>query len=256
METGFGEGVGEKMVTRKEQIISKVIEILKNNPNGVRYSQLIREVQTQLPDVPVNTIHGTVWNIDVERPSDIYKPARGLYRHTSFRETVITPEQKITGEIRKIREQDFYKPFADYLVNELEECTRAVPLGGNRFKDKWSTPDVIGTNESSKKDILKHETEIVSAEIKTDSEDLITAFGQACSYKLFSHKTYIVIPKNSSEEDKAKLDSLCMIFGIGLILFDSSNPSNPQFEIRVRPSKHEPDMFYANKYIELVHELW
>ncbi len=62
----------------------------------------------------------------------------------------------------------------------------------------------------------------------------------------------MVIPKNSSEEDKSRIESLCLIFGIGLILFDSTNTENPQFEIRVRPLKQEPDMFYVNKYMRMI----
>jgi len=81
---------------------------------------------------------------------------------------------------------------------------------------------------------------------------LITAFGQACSYKLFSHKSYIVVPKSSSQDDISKLDALCLIFGIGLVLFDNRNANEPQFEIRVRPLKHDPDMFYVNKYMGLI----
>lgn len=144
--------------------------------------------------------------------------------------------------------------FADWLVNELEECTKAIPLGGNKFKDKWGTPDVIGVREPRKSDILKPPTEILSAEIKLDTTNLITAFGQACSYKLFSHKSYVVIPNDSLEEDIARLDALCRIFGIGLILFNRANPEEPNFEIRVRAAKHEPDMFYANKYLKFVEE--
>jgi hypothetical protein len=34
----------------------------------------------------------------------------------------------------------------------LEECTKAIQLGGNTFKDKWGTPDVIGKRESRKSD--------------------------------------------------------------------------------------------------------
>ena len=41
-------------------------------------------------------------------------------------------------------------------------------------------------------------------------------------------------------------------FGIGLVLFDTTNVNDPQFEIRDRPLKHEPDMFYVNKYMKLI----
>jgi hypothetical protein len=47
-----------------------------------------------------------------------------------------------------------------------------------------------------------------------------------------------------------------MIFGIGLIFFDSTNIDTPTFEIRVRPLKHEPDMYYVNKYMRNVEDLF
>jgi hypothetical protein len=139
-------------------------------------------------------------------------------------------------------------------VNELEECTKAIPVGGSSFKDKWGTPDVIGVREPRKSDIIRLPTEIVSAEIKIDTNGLITAFGQACAYRLFSHKSYIVVPVDSPEDDLARLDTLARIFGIGLILFNTKDPADPDYEIRVRASKHEPDMFYVNKYMKLIED--
>ncbi|HHW42088.1 MAG TPA: hypothetical protein GXX19_13300 [Syntrophomonadaceae bacterium] len=241
--------------TRKEIIQSKAVEIIKSNPAGIRYSELVNRIQESFPTFPKNTIHGTVWNLDIRLPDEIYKPARGIFRHTTFNEEVGNkedPENQSAEE--KVKEEAFYQPFADWLVNELEECTKAISLGGNKFKDKWGTPDVLGIRKPRQSDIIKPPIEIVSAEIKLDTGGLITAFGQACSYKLFSHKSYIVIPKESSEEDKARLDALCRIFGIGLILFDSYSPNEPQFEIRVRANKNEPDMFYVNKYMKLVED--
>jgi len=242
------------MVTKQEQIRTKAIEILKSNPQGVRYSELVRAISQALPDMNINHIHGSIWNLNKIMPREVYKADRGLFRDVSFRgtEEAEVIETKIIQEQRAIKEPDFYESFAKYLVNELEECTKAISLGGNKFKDKWGTPDVIGKNESNRSDIIKHETEVISAEIKINDQDLITAFGQACSYKIFSHKVYIVIPKSSSPDDKSRLESLCLIFGIGLILFDSTDVNNPKFEIRVRPLKHEPDSFYLNKYIKLI----
>ncbi|MCP4364947.1 MAG: hypothetical protein GY800_06560 [Planctomycetes bacterium] len=241
------------MTTSKERISSKAIEILKSNPNGIRYSDLVRTLHEELPNIPVNTIHGTIWNLETRIPNKIYKPARGLFRHITFSKQELAEQEKaVPSKIEKIKEDDFYEPFADWLDNELEECTKSISLGGNKFKDKWGTPDVVGILEPRKSDIIQYPTEIISAEIKTDTTGLITAFGQACSYKLFSHKCYIVIPKTSYQGDISRLDSLCLIFGIGLVLFDKNNTKNPQFRIRVRPLKHEPDMFYVNKYMKLI----
>lgn len=52
-------------------------------------------------------------------------------------------------------------------------------------------------------DPIKAHPEIVSVEIKTDTNQLITAFGQACAYKLFSHKVYLVIP--NAEQDVGRI---------------------------------------------------
>jgi hypothetical protein len=244
------------VVTRREIIISRAIQILKSNTDGFRYSDLMRKLQNEFSNFPVGTIHGNVWNLDTRKPNDVYKPTRGLFRHTDFRQLGEKEEEQIVLASTEIKagEPDFYRPFADWLVSELEECTKAIALGGNRFKDKWGTPDVIGIREPRASDIVKPPTEIIAAEIKVDSGNLITAFGQACSYKLFSHKSYIVVPRGSPEEDIARLDALGRIFGVGLILFDANDPKEPKFEIRVRSAKHEPDMFYVNKYMKLVED--
>lgn len=243
------------MQTREEIIRAKAIDILKNNQQGVRYTKLANEIKQQLPAMAIKTIYSAMWNLDVEKPNEVYKAGRGLFRHISFKETQGAVQEPSTpSPVSQISEDEFYKSFADYLVKDLEECTKAKALGGNIFKDKWGTPDVIGIEKSKPSDIVKHEVVIVSAEIKTDAQGLITAFGQACAYKTFSHKTYIVVPKNSSEEDKSRLESLCLIFGIGLIFFDSTSTQNPDYEIRVRPNRHEPDMFYVNKYMKMIEE--
>ncbi len=241
------------MVTRREQIQLRAIEILKNSPQGLRYTGLVNSIKEAYPEIPENTIHGTVWNLDVTIPKEVYKAGRGLFRHQSFNDMQSGGLASTAVIARpKVSEADFYPSFVDYLTNDLEEVTKAIVLGGNRFKDKWGTPDVIGIKKPMLSDIIKSEVVIISAEIKTDANSLITAFGQACSYKIFSHKVYLVVPKNSSEEDKSRVESLCLIFGFGLILFNNADKENPQYEIRVRPSKHEPDSFYVNKYMKLI----
>ena len=67
--------------------------------------------------------------------------ARGDFDPESDIDLLILIEEPINS---KIEEEDFYEKFADYLVKELEECTKAISLGGNRFQDKWGTPDVLG----------------------------------------------------------------------------------------------------------------
>jgi len=242
------------------QIKKVAFDILEGTPEGIRYSDLGRRILEYNSSFKPNTISGATWDLDIRYPDKVYKPDRGVFRLLKFKENVPTqPDQGETTTIKAsrkqiIREEDFYKPFADWLVNELEECTSAIGLGGNIFRDKWGTPDVVGVRESKRSDIIQFPTEIVSAEIKIDSNGLITAFGQACAYKIFSHKSYIVVPNDSQIEDITRLDTLSRQFGIGLILFDTTDFEDPNFEIRARAVKHEPDMFFVNKNLKIIED--
>jgi len=237
-----------------QRIVAAALRILESNPQGVRFSDLVSQIADFDHSLKRNTIHGNIWNLDEQFPDKVYKPSRGLYRLVKFRdpETSELKEELVPKPDQRVREEDFYKPFAEWLVNDVEECTKAIALGGNRFRDKWGTPDVIGKRESKRSDIIQAPIEIVSAEIKPDVNQLVTAFGQACAYCLFSHKSYLVVPQQAPDDELARLDALCQVFGIGLVLFDPSEPSNPTFTIRSRPRLQQPDLFYANKYMKLI----
>ena len=108
------------MGTKSEKIVSKAVEIIKSFQDGIRYSELVRRLQKELPDIPTNTIHGTIWNLEVRVPNEIYKPARGLFRHASFRDAQISDvEHRVAAPTKKVKEEDFYQPFADWLFKEL-----------------------------------------------------------------------------------------------------------------------------------------
>lgn len=242
------------MSTEREKIIKQFFQILENSPKGIRYADLIRGINEALPETKVNTIHGTIWavkqKIDNGKIEDVVRPEKGLYILKKY-----LKEEKVEKiEKQEILEEIFYKLFADYLVNDLEECTKAVPLGGNKFQDRWGTPDVIGTYKILGIGQIQPPVEVTSAEVKTDINQLITSFGQACSYKLFSHKVYLVIPKDARGTDIKRIEALCLKFGIGLILFDRNNKEKPEFEILTRAVKSEPDYFYLNKYLRLIED--
>ena len=239
-------------MTKTEQVIRRAIELIGEYQEGIRYSVLFEKLKAEFPSIPPNAVVGSLHRFRTELPESIYQPARGVYRNSAFKEETESPKPTLTKIA--VREEEFYEPFAEWLINELEECTKAISVGGNRFRDKWGTPDVVGMREAKRSDIIKPPTEIVVAEIKLDSSSLITAFGQACSYKLFAHKSYIVVPETSSEDDIARLDALARIFGIGLILMNPADPKSPNFTIRVRATRHEPDIFYVNKNLKLVED--
>lgn len=47
----------------------------------------------------------------------------------------------------------------------------------------------------------------------------VVAFGQAVAYRLFSHKSYIVVPNTTSSDDMNRLKALCGLHGVGLVTF-------------------------------------
>lgn len=238
------------MATKRELIRNKAVELLKDNSQGLRYSELMRELAKYF-NVSPDTIANSAWDIHITHSKEVYKPARGLFKYR------FSDEEEISEIVEKpppmLCEEDFYEPFASYLRNDLGECTEAVALGGNYLYKKWGTPDVIGVYKPETRNVIKFPTELISAEIKINPSDPITAFGQAVAYRLFSSKVYLVEPNSMIREDQARIEALCILFGIGLILLDL-NPQNPNFSIRVRAQRYNPDMFYVNEFVDKLYD--
>ena len=228
--------------------------IIRQNVGGIRYSELVRQISQASPETPQNTIHGSVWNLNAVFPAEISKPSRGLFKpSTNASEpepgTTIEKTVETTPSGTKVKESDFYEPFARWLKDDLDEVTDAAALGGAGMKSKWGTPDVIGVYKPLASNLIKFPIEIVSAEIKIDPQTPVVAFGQAVAYRLFSSKTYIAMPSSLTEEDQSRLEALCMLYGVGLALFDL-DVSEPNFAIRVRAQRFSPDMFYVNEFAD------
>jgi hypothetical protein len=233
-----------------QKIRDAALSIIASNPGGIRYSSLVDAILKQSPETPRNTINGSVWNLDSIFPTQVAKPSRGLFTPAQAgSDAIIAGKTEEIGEGgAKVKESDFYEPFAEFLKNDLGDVVEVAALGGAGLKSKWATPDVIGVYKPLAKNHIKFDLEIVSAEIKIDQQAVI-AFGQAVAYRLFSAKTYIAMPKTITEEDKERLESLCMLFGVGLVLF-SLNKDDPKFEIRMRAQRVSPDMFYVNEFAD------
>lgn len=182
------------------------------------------------------------------------KVSKGIYALKSAEKTDPQPgkaEEPTPSGDKPTSEKDFYEPFATWLRDGLDEVTEALAIGGNIFKTKWNTPDVIGVLRPRKGDLVKFEPQIVSVEIKTDPSQPIVAFGQAISYRLFSHKCYLVLPASTSVDDLDRVTALATIFGLGLVTFNS-NPTEPGFTIIVRAMLAQPDMVYVNQMASLL----
>ncbi|WP_438850989.1 hypothetical protein [Brevundimonas nasdae] len=236
----------------RAQIGAKARAVLEQNPKGIRWMELLRSVEKDEPETPHNSVHGGVHHF-LKSADDVVKVAKGTYVLAAFAGAI-----DVTGDLETLStvtsatslpahiEHQYYGAFAEWLTEELEEANHAEAVGGNILKGKWGTPDVIGVLRPKSSDLIKFETQIVSAEIKTDANAPVVAFGQAVAYRLFSHKSYMVMPNTVSKPDMERLEALATLYGIGLVTF-SLNPENPDFWLRVRALPSQPDMFYVNE---------
>jgi hypothetical protein len=238
-----------KSVGIVEQIQQKARQTLGHCPDGIRYKDLVGRMQAQIPEAKLNTIYSALQFLSND--SDIMRPSRGHWILTKYADEGSKPVPEIQpilkGKEDGLREESFYEPFSEWLLNAEQEVNGVHVVGGNALRSKWATPDVIGTRKKQPSDPIDFPLELVSAEIKIDPSQSVTAFGQACAYRLFSHKVYIVMPSSIErlKDDLERLESLCSLFGMGLVLFEPSLP-NPDFRKRVSARKFEPDIYYLN----------
>jgi hypothetical protein len=227
-------------------------EVLEQSPEGIRFTELSNRIQAQYEGSNRSTIETTLQTLAGE--DGVVRPSRGHWILQRFLDdesktnaaplSEVAPPQPLRAD-----EQAYYEPFMEWLKNEGEEVTEVVVVGGNTFKSKWATPDVIGTYKPYRSDPVQFPLELVSAEIKIDASQSVTAFGQACAYRLFSHKVYIVMPVTieNVKDDLERLEALCSLFGMGLVLF-KLDPKEPQFSKRVPARRFDPDVFYLNEF--------
>ena len=245
----------------RSQIQADTLRVLHQAPQGIRWAELLRRVYGDDPDTPYNSVHGAIHDLLIKDRS-ILKIARGTYQLAKYADEQSaseTQEQDLEArevvEIElpshdavRVREIDFYDSFAVWLVDEAEEVNEAAVIGGNLLRGKWGTPDVLGVLKPRAQDLLKFESQIVAAEIKIDPNQPVTAFGQAVAYRLFAHKSYIVVPNTTGDEDLARLKALCTINGVGLVTF-TADLNEPRYTTIVLPVLASPDMFYTNQML-------
>lgn len=245
----------------RKQIQARAREILEENPGGIRWGEILKMIHAVAPDTPPNSIHGAI-QVLFQSSDDIVKVARGTYQLAQFvdedaAEAIAANEAAATALIAPagngavhgpLVEQDFYATFAEWL-EENDEVTVAGALGGSSLGGKWGTPDVMGVLKPRAQDMFKFEPQIVTAEIKATPSQPVVAFGQAVAYRLFSHKSYIVVPRATSSDDMNRLKSLCSIHGVGLVVF-TLDKFQPDYGVVVLPAVATPDMFYVNSMLD------
>jgi hypothetical protein len=246
----------------RKQIQSRAFELLEEDPGGMRWGQLLKLIHAADPETPPNSIQGALHAL-LSTTDKITKVARGTYQLSKFAVSEATSGSEaaqaeatvsIAPQLVSFCEADFYANFAEWLIAGAEEANEAEAIGGSLLKGKWGTPDVIGVLKARADDILKFPTQVVSAEIKIDPNQPVTGFGQYLAYRPFSHKSYIVVPNSTSQDDLARLKALCGIHGVGLVTFEL-NLAAPDYAIVVPALHAEPDMFYANQMAKRLREV-
>ena len=146
--------------------------------------------------------------------------------------SMVEAEADSTNGQTKHREEEFYDQFAIFLKDNLNECTLAKAMRNSRFQVKWGTPDVVGYYKVRTTSSFPKPPELIAGELKIETryDALIIAFGQATSYLLFSHKSYLAVPEDSVPEGLNRIENLCISFGIGLLLFDRTDPEKVEFK--------------------------
>lgn len=71
--------------TKTGTINAAAITLLEKNPEGLRYTQLRDTLINNLPDLHPKTINGCVWLLQENFPDSVYKPEKGLFKHTKYR---------------------------------------------------------------------------------------------------------------------------------------------------------------------------
>ena len=238
----------------KDKVIQAALEILEEHSEGADYTNLCNLIGEKLSNVNPANIRYHVYRLPSTHEDKVYKPERGKYCLINEEEREeAEDEPALTSDGERRNESILYQPVADFLRG-MDECTSAIPLGGNCFGKKNNTPDVIGIMQPGIGQILDFPIEVISAEVKDTPDDAVIGFGQACAYRLFSHKSYLVVPADSKE--MGRVESLCNLFGVGLLVFDrESNDSDstlrsPKFTVKSRAVRHSPDMFYFKAYLD------
>jgi hypothetical protein len=68
-----------------ERINAIALELLEQNPEGLRWSELLSRIEASDQNFHPKTVNGCVWKLVERFPDKVYKPSRGLFRLLKYR---------------------------------------------------------------------------------------------------------------------------------------------------------------------------
>lgn len=67
------------------RINAKALKLLEQHPEGLRWSELIKEIKASDPAFHPKTVNGCVWKLTERFPDKVYKPSKGLFRLLKYK---------------------------------------------------------------------------------------------------------------------------------------------------------------------------
>ena len=68
-----------------ERINERALKLLEEHPEGLRTTELRREIQASDPTFHPKTVNGCVWKLVERFPDKVYKPKKGLFRLLKYK---------------------------------------------------------------------------------------------------------------------------------------------------------------------------
>jgi hypothetical protein len=75
--------MSEKPIT--QQINEKALALLEEAPEGIRWTNLNKQLEEWKPEFHPKTINGCVWKLVEKYPDKVYKPEKGLFRLVKYK---------------------------------------------------------------------------------------------------------------------------------------------------------------------------
>ncbi len=76
--------MGKSTITGR--INARALELLERYPAGLRWSELLEKIKQSDPGFHPKTVNGCVWKLVEKFPDRVYKPSRGVFRLTRYRD--------------------------------------------------------------------------------------------------------------------------------------------------------------------------
>jgi hypothetical protein len=67
------------------KIYSKIFELLEDNPEGIRWSELLLKIQEFDSTLHPKTINGYIWKLVDKYPDKVYKPEKGVFKLLKYK---------------------------------------------------------------------------------------------------------------------------------------------------------------------------